>query len=318
MTKTRIEWATDSWNPIVGCSKCSPACDHCYAEKMAVRLAAMGQSRYKVVIDGKNWNGRLHFDHTTLDSVMHWKKPRRIFVTSMGDAFHESVPFHWIDQIFDMVRNCPLHTFIILTKRADRMLNYLASLEIDRFDVVYPNVWCGVTICNQQEANEKIPLLLQVPAAVRFVSIEPILGKIDLTTIKWVDTSYKGRGQCVLHFDALHNNHPDSPFNKQKLDWVICGGESGPGARPVQPDWVRSLRDQCKAHDVPFMFKQWGEFAPENAILDDGSPLHDSFRRNAVKHICDNGEYVYRVGKHRTTRTLDGVIHDEYPNRINY
>lgn len=291
MAKTKIEWATDSINIIVGCEKCSDGCKHCYAERMALRLAAMGQEKYKAVTNGKGWNGKLFFDEAALDKLISLKKPRMIFVNSMGDTFHKDASFHWIDQIMDAACFCTQHTFILLTKRADRLLEYYKNLELseDEFKMLYPNVWAGVTICNQPEADKNIPLLLMTGFAVRFVSIEPMLGKIDLSTIKWVDTTYQGRGQCILHFDARHGNHADSPFNGQKIDWVICGGESGPGARPMHPDWVRSLRDQCKAANVPFLFKQWGEYGPVN------------------------GDNMVRMGKKHAGRTLDGVIHDEYP-----
>lgn len=285
MAKTKIEWATDSWNPIVGCTKCSPGCQNCYAEKMAVRLVAMGLEKYKAVITNGKWNGNLFFDEKALSDPLKWKKPRRIFVNSMGDTFHKHVKVGWYKAIYDTINACPQHTFIILTKRADRLP--LACELFQKFWIGdLPNVWLGVTVCNQEEANEKIPLLIQIPATVRFVSVEPMLGPVDL---RYQLHLYGHVGPpCHIKREGFHRL---GDFKKE-LDWVICGGESGSKARPMHPDWVRSLRDQCKAAGVPFLFKQWGTYGPVN------------------------GDNMVRMGKHNAGRILDGVLHDEYPKQL--
>jgi protein gp37 len=262
---TRIEWAEETWNPIVGCSKCSPGCDHCYAERMANRLAhialkkrpglTMGNARnrlegYVKVVDRMGcWNGEVFFNPED-DKPLHIKKPSRIFVCSMGDLFHEKIHESWIMSVLAIQEDAPQHTYIWLTKRPERMREVILKLDLP----VLENIWLGVTVCNQKEAEEKIPILFQTPAAVRFVSIEPMLGPVDF-----------GSDQLTKHWGP-------------GLDWVIVGGESGPGARPMHPDWVRSARDQCAAAGVPFLFKQWGG--------------------------CN---------KKKAGRMLDGKVHDEYP-----
>ncbi len=319
MAKTKIEWATDSWNPIVGCSKVSPGCVNCYAERMAVRLAAMGQEKYKAVTDGKGWNGNLFFGPNSIFVPMHWKKPRRVFVNSMGDTFHKATDIEFLDSIFTVVDQCPQHQFLFLTKRPENMKAYFDS----RQSFLFPNVWLGVTICNQAEANEKIPLLLKVPAAVRFVSIEPMLGPVDLTDI--IDEETENYEDYINALDCDVSAKDDLKYNGNTLDWVICGGESGPGARPMYPDWVRSLRDQCKAADVPFLFKQWGEYTPDTAWV-----RPKKIEPHQVRYVYSDGQFreigkcqliegrydfvlMHKAGKHRAGRTLDGVIHDEYP-----
>jgi protein gp37 len=246
MGKTSIEWTDASWNPIVGCTEVSPGCANCYAARLAATRLS-GVPAYKdlaILNNGKpRWLGNVAFLAERLEEPLHWRKPRRIFVCDMGDLFHESVQMEWLWQIWSVIAACPRHTFQILTKRADRMhfyvkyfANELTKHCIGELNTPLPNVWLGVSVENQRFADERIPLLLQTPAAVRFLSCEPLLGKVDL---------YKLR-------HATRKNI--------LVDWVIAGGESGPHARPMHPDWARSLRDQCQAAGVPFFFKQWGEW----------------------------------------------------------
>jgi len=221
---TKIEWTQESWNPIVGCSKVSPGCKNCYAERMAKRLKAMGVAQYQNVVDEKGWTGEILMSPgKTLQIPWHWENPRMIFVCSMSDLFHEQVKFEWIDTIFITIKSSPQHTFQILTKRAERMAEYFSTRAVP------DNVWVGVTAEDQQRADERIPYLLQVKAKVRFVSVEPMLGPVEL----WA-------------FIGVNNG----------IHWVICGGESGTGARPMNPDWARRLRDQCRITEVPFFLKQ--------------------------------------------------------------
>lgn len=260
---TGIVWTDQTWNPLRGCSHVSPGCDHCYAERMAARFAAEGQPYFGVintdVCHGHGrWNGRVRLVEERLTDPLRWRKPRRIFVNSMSDLFHPWVPDEWIDRIFVVMALASKHTFQILTKRPDRMAQYLgrhdiclrwqeriaymADGDIDVDEAIQwtrkwlPNVWIGVTAENQETADERIPLLLHTPAALRFVSVEPMLGPVDL---------------CHAAF-----NGADSFSAMAGIDWVIVGGESGAGARPMHLDWVRLLLDQCQAAAVPFLFKQ--------------------------------------------------------------
>jgi len=293
-SKTKIQWTESTWNPVSGCSKVSPGCKSCYAERLAKRLPAShaaGKPFSEVVC---------HPDRLAIP--LHWRKPRRIFVCSMGDLFHEQVPFAFISYVMDTIEHAPQHTFQVLTKRPERALawcNHLRDID-DRFEATaFPrNVWLGVTAEDQQRADERLPLLLQCPAAVRFVSVEPMIGPVNLRRFMW-PTCFTWPSQYRNPSDAraagaVVTEHRQALILQGQtfLDWVICGGESGPGARPMYPDWARSLRDQCKAAGVPFMFKQWGEWAPTQG---------------------GRGEDVVRVGKRLAGRILDGVTHDGYP-----
>ena len=248
MANSKIEWTDRVWNPVTGCTKISEGCQNCYAERMSKRFA----ETWGLPADNP-FGVRLHPER--LEEPLRWSKPSRIFVCSMGDLFHEEVPFQFIHQIWGVMKKCPKHTFIVLTKRPERMkqvVNRIYSLErLGWAKGFWEHVWLGLTAENQKRAEERIPILLQIPAAVRFVSLEPMLGPVSF---RW--------------FPAWPENAPTvamNPYNKgitneydglRRLDWIICGGESGPGARPMHPDWVRSLRDQCKASNVPFFFKQ--------------------------------------------------------------
>jgi len=208
-----IEWTDATWNPVTGCTKVSPGCKFCYAERMAKRLQAMGQPRYR-----EGFRTTLQPD--LLDAPLGWRKPRRIFVNSMSDLFHEQVPEGFIDDVFQVMERASWHSFQILTKRAERLATLAPRLR-------WPsNVWVGVSVENQ-EVVPRIEYLQTVPAAVRFLSVEPLLAPI-------------------------HN------LPLERIDWVIVGGESGPKARPMQPGWVREIRDRCIESRVPFFFKQWG------------------------------------------------------------
>lgn len=275
--KTGISWTDATWNPIVGCSVVSPGCTNCYAMRDAARIvrcsAGAGRaSHYEGTIEpskaGPVWTGEVMLaPGHILERPLSWQKPRRVFVNSMGDLSHESVPDEWIDHVFAVMALAPQHTFQVLTKRSARMREYLSGEALrrvaraaNRIRTVdgligwpLPNVWLGVTAEDQTRANERIPDLLATPAAVRFVSCEPMLGPVDLTQI--------GGGYTI--FDSLsgrEETHSGSLYKRvPSLDWVICGGESGPNARPMHPDWARGLRDQCAAAGVPFHFKQWGK-----------------------------------------------------------
>lgn len=237
---TKIEWTEQTWNPVTGCTKISAGCKHCYAEYMAKRLQAMGQEKYK-----NGFGITLH--PAALENPLSWRKPRIVFVNSMSDLFHEDVPNEFITKVLWTIKRAHWHTFQVLTKRADRMMALMTEIgrvNAPRGDDFWPipNLWLGVSVENQQAADERIPHLLRTPAAVRFLSCEPLLGDIDL------DFSAIGIG-------LEQDGHGNSAI-LGGIDWVICGCESGPNARPMNPDWARSLRDQCQSAGVAFFLKQ--------------------------------------------------------------
>ncbi len=300
---SKIEWTEATWNIITGCSVISPGCTNCYAMKLAGTRLRNHPSRQGLTIPSKSgpvWNGEVRFNKDWLTQPLHWKRPRMIFVCAHGDLFHESVPDEWLDEIFAVMCLAPQHTFQILTKRAKRMREYMISLEsrpddigmtaarhvnfedIPEYDEWPPkHLQLGVSAEDQERADERILHLAETPAAMRWVSVEPLLGEIDLTKLALQpEGQYRNglTGEC-------HGFYTDYK-NLNSIDWVVVGGESGPHARPMQPDWVRSLRDQCKAARVPFLFKQWGRY---NNI---GLP----------------------VGKKKAGRELDGVTHTEFPS----
>ncbi len=314
---TKIEWCDATINPVVGCSHCSPGCDNCYAERFAARMAKHPNpkisGKYAGVVDenGK-WTGNFNVDLTPFASLP--KKSKRIFIGSMCDIFHKNASYNWFLWIVRRMSQYPQHTFILLTKRPQRMNKFISlTRETDTDCGLWPlpNLWLGVTVCNQAEADEKIPSLLQTPAAVRFVSVEPCLGPVDLGHLSWTDiigsTAEKNaltgktwiQGNCGESSQTLQGN---------RLDWVICGGETGPGARPMHPDWVRNLRDQCQVSGTPFFFKGWGEWndtLPISSVLTKQSHIF----RDEIGVTTT----VYRVGKRRAGRLLDGVEHNELP-----
>ena len=212
-TKSSIEWTESTWNPLTGCTKVSPGCKHCYAERMAKRLHAMGQPNYA--------NGfKLTLHPQALEIPLSWKKPQMIFVNSMSDLFHKDVPAAFIQQVFDVMHRAHWHTFQVLTKRSERLLELDPQIE-------WPdNVWMGVSVENQ-DYTFRIDHLRQTNAKIKFLSLEPLLGPLP-------------------NLD-LHG-----------INWAIVGGESGPGARPILEEWVVEIRDQCRGAHVPFFFKQWG------------------------------------------------------------
>jgi len=327
---TGIEWTDATWNPIRGCSRVSEGCRNCYAEKVAYRFSGTGrpyEGLVRVNAAGERkpeWNGQVRFIEKHLLDPLKWggqvkeewgvlggemrERPRRIFVNSMSDLFHENVPDEWIDRIFAVMALCPQHIFQVLTKQPERMRKYLLGksdknhraavwMAMASFDEglgmpcpewPLPNVWLGVSVEDQDVLNKRVWTLLKTPAAVRFLSAEPLLGPLDLNAGRY-------------------------------LDWVIVGGESGPGARPMHPDWVRSLRDQCHAAGVPFFFKQWGEWCPtkntdkENVVQ---LAIPDSAKVRGRNHaVAFGGESLpmFRVGKKTAGALLDGREWREFP-----
>jgi protein gp37 len=395
MSQTKIEWATKVWNPVTGCTKVSPGCQNCYAERMAKRLAGrcgyLKEEPFKVTVHPER-----------LEEPLNWKKPQRIFVCSMGDLFHDDVPDEFIGEVFNTMVNAQWilgHRFLVLTKRPERMKRVIEEIgdiiteqrkpkkmpdgttrHTMTFSFPLQNIWLGVTAENQEKADERIPILLQIPAAKRFVSVEPMLGPVDLRP--WIRRYYHGGKprmkegayllppsktgkstllqyakqidpNCVQRADRVYlttdymsarmfamgypNGEayraiPDLPLEDDPdctekglsfqtpqaritsmsapvLDWVIAGGESGPGARPMHPDWARSLRDQCQASGTPFFFKQWGEWLPNDQEYN-CDPGGNDFEQ---RHQMVGDVAMCRVGKKKAGRLLDGRTWDEFP-----
>jgi len=298
MAKTRIEWAEVVWNPVSGCTPISEGCQNCYAKRMANRLR--GRCGYPA---DEPFKVTLHEDR--LGEPLRWKKPRRVFVCSMGDLFHESVPESWILAVYTAMEKCPQHTFLLLTKRI-----HIAAEVLNKFtgrSWPLPNVWLGVTAENQQRADERIPILLQIPAAVRFVSIEPMLGPVNLNFIGFDGVRpISAFGRCSYHTHLYKTECLCNSPRSVGIDWVICGGETGPGARPMHPEWVRSLRDQCQAAGISFFLKSWGEYCfPSQMPEETYQALQDRYNLDV--------EIPWKVGKKAAGRILDGQIWDEMP-----
>jgi protein gp37 len=352
---TAIEWTDATWNPITGCSVVSPGCTNCYAMKLAGARLKHIPSRTGLTIDtkaGPVWNGQVRFNEQWLDQPLRWKAPRMIFVCAHGDLFHESVPDEWIDKVFAVMALAPQHTFQVLTKRAERMRAYLAAsraspvaLEALQITLIehcrdakskvgkgcvitgdiphlklwpLPNVWLGVSAEDQKRADERIPYLLTTPAAIRFVSAEPLLGEMNLA---WALSS----NRLEIAAGLLTRGHFAPGLETLRpLDQIIVGGESGRGARPMHPDWPRRIRDKCEAAGVPFFFKQWGAWAVasrENSHLDACMASNNAFWVDrstgrlhkpsslGLKHPIG----MFRAGKKTTGRLLDGIEHNGMP-----
>lgn len=271
--KSRIEWTDASWNPVTGCTEVSPGCDNCYAKTFAERWRGTPGHHFEQGFD-------VVLRPERLDQPMRWRRPRRVFVNSMSDLWHDAIPFEFIADVFARMWWAPQHTFQVLTKRHGRMRSLMPRIEenlrqraadLKLLDCPtpltwpLPNVWLGVSVEDQKRADLRIPALLATPAAVRWLSMEPLLGRVDI----------------LGHLTSA-----------PRIDWVVVGGESGRGSRRMRAEWVRSLRGQCVTTGVPFFFKQWGEWLPV---------------------VTPSGEHYERVGKKRAGRELDGRTWDEYP-----
>lgn len=308
-----IEWTQASWNFIDGCTRISDGCDHCYIERTPpFRMAHRHFDKPGI---GGTTGVRLHSDKLGLP--MKWRKPRRIFTNSLGDLFHEAVPDQFIAEAFAVMVLAPQHTYQVLTKRHARMRSLLGGAKTNGFlhliaDAILargyrtsfawplPQVWLGVSVENQQWADIRIPALLDTPAAVRWLSCEPLLGAVDL----------------AAHLDRMEHKGSEHSADVGGIDWygprigwVVAGGESGPGARPMHPAWARTLRDQCASAGVPYFFKQWGEHVTVDQMT------VDTFRAWDAAHGSDvyRDDVQWQVGKKAAGRVLDGRTHDEYP-----
>ncbi|BBK37745.1 hypothetical protein STAQ_28230 [Allostella sp. ATCC 35155] len=369
MTVSKIEWTDRSdWNPIRGCTRVSPGCGGpgkhggCYAEAIAARFSDPGQPFHgfaERTSSGPRWTGKVEVQWDRLTAPLGWRKPARIFASSMADWFHEALPAAEIASLFAVaVAAVHLrgHTIQILTKRADRMREILESEAfwgqvnaeagmhvMERTDPLDrrwgdaratleeygpgkppPGIWLGVSAEDQRRYDERRPQLEATPAAVRFWSLEPLLGGLDLGLADDDECycDFAGRG----FFGSFDRRHAAPCPKAGQPDWVIAGGESGPRARPVHPDWARSIRDQCAAAGVPFFFKQWGEWAPGEACgapptrteqtttwWNEGWHFGTQTPADGRNGHGDDEPDLYRVGKRRAGRTLDGRTHDGMP-----
>lgn len=350
--RSKIEWTDSTWPVVTGCTPVSPGCDNCYAATHAHRFT--GTKAWPNGFDVTLWPDRL-------DQPMRWRAPRKVFVCSTGDLFHDKVPDEYIAQVFAVMQSCATHTFQVLTKRHARMRSLLRSQQFWSAVTLFgedvmaqrpsraqfwpnhgqqhgflPNVWLGVSVENQYWANRRIPALLDTPSAIRYLSMEPLLEYVDLRQAfgNWTPPQ----------------NHPAWDGSRLRvrevLHWVIAGGESGPNARPMHPDWARAVRDQCVQAEVAFHFKQYGEYRPVPVVDDDSFALGRAYdhpaggrmspavrvpapgasgMRGAQTRLLKPGErttntvlldrdtIAVRVGKRRAGRDLDGRTWDQYP-----
>ncbi len=354
-----IEWTDATWNPITGCSLASPGCTHCYAMTLAGGRLRNHPSRARLTQEtkaGPVWTGEVRFNEAWLAQPARWGRARRIFVCAHGDLFHESVPDEWIDRVWATMAVNTRHTFQVLTKRSARMRAYVGALQArlggfmstvaehptgarplwDLIDVAHfarplPNDWPGVSAEDQTRADERIPDLLLTPATVRVVSVEPMLGPVSLRCFQVGETrvdALTGGVQTRRRYpgNGLGDFEPRGNLGA-KLDQVILGGESGPRARPMHPEWARQVRDECAATGTAFLFKQWGSWAPTEQFDCDPS-AHAAYAGELLTMTGhESGPAVFAfpatytprpellrpIGKALAGRVLDGRTHDAMP-----
>lgn len=335
---SKIEWTDATWNVVTGCEKVSPGCDNCYAETFAERWRGIPGHHFETGFD-------VTLRPERLDLPLKWRKPKRVFVNSMSDLFHKDIPDSYIAQVFATMARTPQHTYQILTKRHGRMRSLVGSLidggqslleaapDEQTAEALYgtvwplPNVWLGVSVEDQKRADLRIPALVDTGAAVRFLSCEPLLGPVDLTA--WMPAghaSWRCQGCRRFYSGPLQPNCPDCGSeglwtgshtgngrpNGQPIGWVIAGGESGRGARPMSPDWARDLRNQAQAAGVPYLFKQWGEYQPTGYMAIGARQKGCVFVGDPIDDLGHRWE-MRRVGKGKAGRELDGRTWDEFP-----
>ncbi|MBF1163801.1 MAG: phage Gp37/Gp68 family protein [Dechloromonas agitata] len=365
--KTKIEWSDATWQPITGCSVESPGCTHCYAMKLAGGRLKHHPSRVGLTIDTKNgpvWNGEVRLNDDWLNQPIRWRRRRMIFVCAHSDLFHPSIPDDWIDTVFGIMWACLYgqdgedgHIFQVLTKRSARMREYLSQDrrehwaraavhygggidpdglwdQIMDFEGPHPRIWLGVSVEDQKRADERIPDLLATPAAVRWVSFEPLLGQVDATRVGGDQFGW-GRVDAFNGLRYVRANPTEAGAEWQtepvpRLDWAVVGFESGQNARPGDVAWARLLRDQCEAAGVPFLYKQHGEWISgkfdrrKGKMVCDPTPDHPTGRifwtnpGEPQVHLWGEADHYWthasaRVGKAEAGRLLDGKIHDGYP-----
>lgn len=316
MSVTTIEWTKrpgtigETWNPTTGCNKVDRGCKHCYAETMHKRLRAMGQAKYAApFLDGAVG----HID--TLTIPLSWTKPRTVFVNSMSDLFHKDLPFTFILEVMHTIQTTPQHTYLVLTKRPERALEFWAWMQGQMPDGRWDpprNLWMGTSANDQASANVRVPILLNLKGVLRFLSYEPATGPLDLTQIE--GTLHERMGKPRINALAgLKYSGYDIDRDNPRLHWVICGGESGPKAVPMHPAWARKVRDDCKAAGVPFFFKQYGAWAPITYLNAEGVPAVRFTSEKNVFTFTEPGQNMIKVGKNKSGHELDGQVWQQFP-----
>jgi len=333
---TQIEWSDATWNVITGCKVKTKGCTNCYAMRLAGTRLQHHPSRAGLTqpsAAGPVWNGEVRFNEPWLRQPLTWKRGRLIFVVAHGDLFYEGVPDEWIDKVFAVMAMAPQHTFQVLTKRSARMRDYMKRFAADYGPIEkqilalggnpiealtqwpLPNMWMGVSAEDQATAEERVPHLQDTPAAVRWVSAEPLLGEIRLDELMRSSPTSASRDQpddrdsdWTYCDNALEGKRSTKvgQYDVPKIDWVVTGGESGVGARPSKTAWFRSLRDQCAKHGTAHLHKQNGNWLDDDAAAFMGSAT-------SPMHQFSDGSTVVHVGKKKAGRHLDGVLHDQYP-----
>lgn len=324
--RTSIEWAHATVNAISGCSVVSPGCKNCYAMRAGAHNRPHHPSRglTQRAANGQHvWSGAVRLNEEWLKRPLTWAKPRRIFWNAHGDPFHPAVPQEWVDRELAIAALTPQHRHLMLTKRSDRMRRYFENNHLAervlgwcryfgflpdsaKWQWPLPNVWVGVSVEDQKRANERIPDLLATPAALRWLSCEPLLEPINLSNI---DCQKHAPGRGLYWVDALTGEHDDMGRPcppAPRIDWIVAGGESGPGARPVHPDAFTTLRDRCADARVPFLFKQWGEWIARAHLTETQKLLLKGKQFHATTESV-------RLGRSEAGRLLCGRKHDAYP-----
>ncbi len=329
-SNSKIEWTDSSWNVVTGCTPIAVGCKNCYAARMAKRLKAMGQHKYRNEF-------QVTCQSECLDEPLRWKKPRRVFVVSMGDLFHKNVPDEFICRVWETMERAKQHTFLVLTKRPQRMVDVLGGTSGAGLQAPpLRNVHVGFSASTQADFDAGREHLLRTPAAVRWVSLEPLVEPIDCGRIGlWMECSRCSWAGCEAEtrrhvfyatydwWSCLKCGAPckhTPPLDRgfvggaptPHINWVVVGGESGPGARPMDPDWVRSIRDDCIKAGVPFFFKGFGAWMPKTYVGKQLPPLLADCHKPRG-HDWGNGQASYRVGKKKAGRELDGRTWDELP-----
>ncbi|KWE70510.1 hypothetical protein WL77_11935 [Burkholderia ubonensis] len=331
-----IEWTDHTFSPWIGCTKVSPGCDHCYAEHLMdtrMHRVVWGPRGERVRTSASTWRQPVRWNARHAEFFAAHGRRQRVFCASLADVFDNAVADAWRADLFDLIWNTPHLDWLLLTKRignAGRMIERALQLAGRGVNTPWPwaNVWLGATIVNQAEADRDIPKLLAVPARVRFLSMEPLLGRARLDAIRSRDWD-EDLLVNVLTGYGITSPRQEEPHRviNETIDWVIAGGESGPGARPMHPEWAADLRDQCARAGVPFLFKQHGEWAPGSgdfgagrfetaAIARDGRVAPGGHRVEDYPAGAASGDgwaMVHRAGKRTTGRLLDGRTHDEFP-----
>lgn len=319
---SKIEWTDHTFNAWIGCTKISPGCDHCYAERerasTALRVVwGAGNPRHRTA--ASTWNNPKRWNARHGEFFAKHDRRQRVFCASLSDVFDNAVPPAWRMDLFRLIGDTPNLDWLLLTKRIGNVPTTLREIGVDRLP---DNVWLGATIVNQEEADRDIPKLLAVPARVRFLSMEPLLGPVDIS--RHLDYCEKLDKHGISRRAGGQHIKCDKHCG---ISWVIAGGESGPGARPMHPEWARDLRDQCAAAGVAFHFKQHGEWAPGSgdfgsgsvetaAIALDGRVAAGGYRVEDYPRGAASGDgwsMVHRIGKRAAGRLLDGRTHDEFP-----